>query len=1054
MMHMGNEWYWNLNLHRNQSALNNSMVINSTKLPISSTMYTSAVLTDRGICVGMRNVNLKGVTQSYSAKMQSIPNCCSNSNVVGQRNNQTWTAAYDQMRFSALTDPSMATQIECQHFADHSYPPISDKWREQVILPVEQEEEEEKKEEEETVNEEPHTSSISAEFNPSISAEFNPFHLFGDKSVLSAINVKNRLSPELLQSYLAANVREHSNSEMPPLEHVPYMDYRYLIENDAIYNHIGYPGLLHATTKPTLSPSNSPISHLPRSSSRLKAAITTPRRRMHTYASRLNHVVTPKKKWLRNYMQKEPISQQLDDINAEHANILSNSTESILPRKYDRFHMLHQPHPMLMQPDHLPLSYNMPMSPHENPLVKSKSLSPLESKAQKRPKANYFVNDAMYLARSRSTSLTLKPITTINNHVMQTGEDSSQSSLNLSASSGYLSGSSSANSSNLNLSGRSSSSSMNGTTHHITNGVLTIHSNGSHVNGDNNHVFYEKSPIINGYVDKRNGNSSNGTHHLQQSPPQAVQQQTPTTHATNSRRRTISSNSNGAGTREVHNKLEKNRRAHLKECFEQLKRQLPQMQEEKKTSNLLILSNASKYISQLKRKEKEHEQESQRLAKEKIDKEKKLDMLRHQMSTRFDNMHSTIQLPDNEGSNGIRERVPSESLSEHSLPSRVRYGSTSSLSSAATASSPCAAGVPLQSASSISPVITTNSTILNASSPSPKRAHSSSPISASVNMHSAITDSPKILPNGLTAISNGLKAHNTPIAINLSTSDGISPALLNASNAAAVLPLNLIHQPITNGIVNGQTIRTAVATNGLQIISNNTPSVANGKNGIRHQDHNSKEQQIKKTESISTSSEPPTKVIKLINGNGGITLVDKDTKLGQLTLSQVVVSQMLAPTQTLRVIGPAPNGVATIELSNSNAIKGRNVVQNQQHSLPNGTNGAHLHKLLVSGASTNLTTPVITSTFGNGTMTNGTSELARLPGGAELNILPPNTNGTALYRSNGQLAIIKGAESNQSNRAVHMVTPLQSTTTPIVISSQGQTSNNLAHIIASNLSFT
>lgn len=62
------------------------------------------------------------------------------------------------------------------------------------------------------------------------------------------------------------------------------------------------------------------------------------------------------------------------------------------------------------------------------------------------------------------------------------------------------------------------------------------------------------------------------------------------------------------------------------------------------------------YLQQLKRKEKEHEQESQRLAKEKIDKEKKLDMLRHQMSTRFDNMHSTIQSPDNEGSNGIRER--------------------------------------------------------------------------------------------------------------------------------------------------------------------------------------------------------------------------------------------------------------------------------------------------------------------------------------------------------------------------------------------------------------
>lgn len=182
-------------------------------------------------------------------------------------------------------------------------------------------------------------------------------------------------------------------------------------------------------------------------------------------------------------------------------------------------------------------------------------------------------------------------------------------------------------------------------------------------------------------------------------------------------------------------------------------------------------------------------------------------------------------------------------------------------------------------------------------------------------MSSSVADSPKILPNGLTAISNGLKAHNPPIAINLSTSDGISPALLNASNAAAALPLNLVHQPITNGVVNGQTIRTATASNGLQIISNNTPSVTNGKNGI----HNSKDQ-IKKIETISTSSEPPTKVIKLINGNGGITLVDKDTKLGQLTLSQVVVSQipLLAPTQTLRVIGAAPNGVATIELSNSN----------------------------------------------------------------------------------------------------------------------------------------
>lgn len=141
------------------------------------------------------------------------------------------------------------------------------------------------------------------------------------------------------------------------------------------------------------------------------------------------------------------------------------------------------------------------------------------------------------------------------------------------------------------------------------------------------------------------------------------------------------------------------------------------------------------------------------------------------------------------------------------------------------------------------------------------------------------------------------------------------------------MPLNLVHQSITNGTTNNQSIRTtSVTSNGLQIISNNTLSVSNGKNGMRHQEHNSKDL-IKKIDSISTSAEPPTKVIKLINGNG-ITLasVDKDSKLipsGQLTLSQVVVSQipLLAPTQTLRVIGPAPNGVATIELSNSNGMQ-------------------------------------------------------------------------------------------------------------------------------------
>lgn len=52
-----------------------------------------------------------------------------------------------------------------------------------------------------------------------------------------------------------------------------------------------------------------------------------------------------------------------------------------------------------------------------------------------------------------------------------------------------------------------------------------------------------------------------------------------------------------AGTREVHNKMEKNRRAQLKDCFEQLRKQLPPTENEKKPSNLAILGSACRNIN-------------------------------------------------------------------------------------------------------------------------------------------------------------------------------------------------------------------------------------------------------------------------------------------------------------------------------------------------------------------------------------------------------------------------------------------------------------------------
>ncbi|CAH0549359.1 unnamed protein product [Brassicogethes aeneus] len=88
-----------------------------------------------------------------------------------------------------------------------------------------------------------------------------------------------------------------------------------------------------------------------------------------------------------------------------------------------------------------------------------------------------------------------------------------------------------------------------------------------------------------------------------------------------------------AGTREVHNKLEKHRRAHLKECFDVLKKQLPQNQDEKKTSNLSILHHALRYIQSLKRRERDLEHEIERLAREKICNQQRILVLRKELPT-------------------------------------------------------------------------------------------------------------------------------------------------------------------------------------------------------------------------------------------------------------------------------------------------------------------------------------------------------------------------------------------------------------------------------------
>ncbi|RXG69065.1 Max-binding protein MNT [Armadillidium vulgare] len=103
---------------------------------------------------------------------------------------------------------------------------------------------------------------------------------------------------------------------------------------------------------------------------------------------------------------------------------------------------------------------------------------------------------------------------------------------------------------------------------------------------------------------------------------------------------------------EVHNKLEKNRRAHLKECFETLRRQLPCM-EDKKISNQTILKAAHRYIQ---RKEREYENEMEKLARQKIQYQQHLSALKKELQAKWEHIDIAKILPDMASLEQNRER--------------------------------------------------------------------------------------------------------------------------------------------------------------------------------------------------------------------------------------------------------------------------------------------------------------------------------------------------------------------------------------------------------------
>ena len=83
-----------------------------------------------------------------------------------------------------------------------------------------------------------------------------------------------------------------------------------------------------------------------------------------------------------------------------------------------------------------------------------------------------------------------------------------------------------------------------------------------------------------------------------------------------------------SSTREVHNRLEKNRRAHLKMCFDELA--IECNLDPKKTSNLTVIRSAYKYTMTLKRKERENERSMAGLVKQKIALQQRLEEMKRE----------------------------------------------------------------------------------------------------------------------------------------------------------------------------------------------------------------------------------------------------------------------------------------------------------------------------------------------------------------------------------------------------------------------------------------
>jgi len=134
-------------------------------------------------------------------------------------------------------------------------------------------------------------------------------------------------------------------------------------------------------------------------------------------------------------------------------------------------------------------------------------------------------------------------------------------------------------------------------------------------------AYYSK-PQLNGSYSTSDTNNQNNKTIISPTSTNKASREKSETVAKEEIKRTSSS------TREVHNRLEKNRRAHLKLCFDELAAECDL--DPKKASNLTVIRSAYKYIMSLRRKERENEKNLANLVQEKIRRQNLLEELKRE----------------------------------------------------------------------------------------------------------------------------------------------------------------------------------------------------------------------------------------------------------------------------------------------------------------------------------------------------------------------------------------------------------------------------------------